>query len=163
MGTGQRGFTLVEMLMAVAIVGMIVPLLISGIFQVTRGTVRVNTDLGVMQDIDGASTWINRDLSQAQETNLNEGETLPTMRVDWVDQTGWAVEGAESHFAEYTLVGTNLVREYDGENQIVARRIASIQFSRSGKFVTVTITSTFRDRTETLSYFVTPRTDGALP
>ena len=158
----QRGFTLVELLVAIAIAGLIAPVVVSGIFQVTRGTVRINTDLVVLQEIDGASAWINRDLSQAQTTNLNVGETLNTMRVDWVDQTGWAVEGAESHFAEYTLSGTDLLREYDGETQIVARRVANIQFSRSGKFITVAITSTLRDRTETLSYFITPRSDGAL-
>ena len=145
-----------------AISGLIVPVIVSGIFAVTRGTQQINTDLVILQDIDGASAWINRDLSQALTTNLNESETLNTMRVDWVDLTGWAVEGAESHFAEYTLSGTNLLREYDGETQIVARRVANIEFSRVGNFVTVAITSTLRDTTESLSYFVTPRTDGAL-
>ena len=161
-GKGQRGFTLIEILVAMAIAGMIIPVVAAGIFQVSRGTVRINADLVILQDIDGASAWINRDLSQAQATNLNEGETLDTMRVDWIDQTGWAVEGAESHFAEYTLSGTDLLREYDGETQIVARRVADIQFSRSGKFITVAITSTLRDTTATLSYFITPRSDGAL-
>ena len=162
MGKEQRGFTLVELLVAIAIAGLIMPVVASGIFQVTRGTVQINRDQVVLQDIDGASAWINRDLSQAQTTNLNDGETLDTMRVDWVDQTGWAAAGAESHFAEYTLSGTDLLREYDGETQIVARRVANIQFSRSGKFITVAITSTLRDSTVTLSYFITPRSDGAL-
>ena len=117
----------------------------------------------VLQDVDGASAWINRDLSQALTTNLDENETVNTMRVDWIDLTGWAVEGAESHFAEYTVVGTNLMREFDGDSQIVARRIANIEFSRVGSFITVAITSTLRDTTVALSYFITPRADGALP
>ena len=159
---GQRGFTLIEILVSMAIGGLLVPVVVAGIFQVTKGTDKINTDLVILQDIDGASAWINRDLSQALTTNLNESETLNTMRVDWVDLTGWAVEGAESHFAEYTLSGTDLLREYDGQTQIVARRVANIEFSRVGNFVTVAITSTLRDTTESLSYFVTPRTDGAL-
>ena len=158
----ERGFTLIELLVAMAIGGLIVPVVVSGIFVVTRGTDKINTDLVILQDIDGASAWINRDLSQALTTNLGNPETLNTMRVDWVDQTGWAVEGAESHFAEYTLVGTDLVREFDGEDQIVARRIADIQFSRVDNFITVAITSTLRSTTESLTYFVTPRADGAL-
>ena len=145
-----------------AIGGLIVPVVVSGIFTIIRGTDRINANLVVLQDIDGASAWINRDLSQALTTNLNDGETLPTMRVDWVDQTGWATQSAEAHFVEYTLSGTVLKREYDGADQIVARRIADIQFSRSGKFITVAITSSLRATTESLTYFVTPRTDGAL-
>ena len=160
--SGQRGFTLIEILVAMAIGGLLVPVVVSGIFAVTKGTAKINTDLVILQDIDGASAWINRDLSQAMTTNLNENETLNTMRVDWVDLTGWATEGAESHFAEYTVVGTDLMREYDGETQIVARRIADIQFSRVDNFITVAITSTLRNTTESLTYFVTPRTDGAL-
>ena len=145
-----------------AIGGLIVPVIVSGIFLVTRGTDQINTDLVILQDIDGASAWINQDVSQAMTTNLANPETLSTMRVDWVDQTGWAVDGAEAHFAEYTLVGTDLMREFDGETQIVARRIADIQFTRDGTFITVAITSTLRNTTETLTYFVAPRTDGAL-
>ena len=148
-----------------AIGGMILPVVVGGIFQVSRGTVQINTDLVVLQDIDGASAWINTDLSQAQTTNLAKGETLSTMRVDWTDLTGWAVEGAENHFAEYTIVGTNLLREYDGQTQIVARRIADIQFTRhiTDPFITVAITSSLRDTTAQLTYFITPRADGALP
>ena len=158
----QRGFTLIEILVAMAIGGLLVPVVVSGIFAVTKGTAKINTDLVILQDIDGASAWINRDLSQAMTTNLNENETLNTMRVDWVDLTGWATEGAESHFAEYTVIGTDLMREYDGATQIVARRIENIAFSRVGNYITVAITSTLRDATLSLTYFVTPRTDGAL-
>ena len=160
--SGQRGFTLIEILVAMAIGGLLVPVVVSGIFAVTRGTQQINTSLVILQDIDGASAWINRDLSQAMTTNLNENETLNTMRVDWIDLTGWATEGAESHFAEYTVVGTDLMREYDGATQIVARRISNIAFSRVDNFITVAISSTLRETTTTLSYFVTPRTDGAL-
>ena len=159
----QRGFTLIEILVAIAVGGLIVPVVVSGIFAVTRGTVQINTDLVILQDIDGASAWIASDLSQALTSDVVDLDPpVDHMRVDWVDQTGWAVEGSESHFAEYTLSGTDLIRDFDGVTQIVARRIADIQFSRSDKFITVAITSTLRNTTESLTYFVTPRADGAL-
>ena len=160
---GQRGFTLIEILVAMAIGGMLVPVVVAGIFQVTNGTDKINTDLVLLQDIDGASAWINRDLSQAQTTDVVSGAPpVDHMRVDWIDLTGWAAEGSESHYAEYTLSGSDLVREYDGVTQIVARRIADIAFSRVDNYMTVAITSTLRGTTESLSYFVTARTDGAL-
>ena len=146
-----------------AIGALMMPAVVSGIFQVTRGTISINTDLVILQDVDGASAWINRDLSQALTTDLADNTSEDHMRVDWTDQTGWAVEGAEGHYAEYTVSGSNLLRDYDGVTQIVARRIAAIQFSRTGKFITVDISSTLRNTTESLTYFVTPRADGALP
>ena len=159
----ERGFTLIEILVAMAIGGLLVPVVVSGIFAVTRGTQQINTDLVILQDIDGASTWINRDLSQALTTDLTFSDPpVDHMRVDWIDLTGWATEGAEAHYAEYTLSGSNLLRDYNGTSQIVARRISSIAFSHVDDFITVVIGSTLRDTTETLTYFVTPRTDGAL-
>ena len=160
----ERGFTLIEILVAMAIGGLLVPVVVSGIFTITRGTQQLNTSLVIMQDIDGASAWINRDLSQALTTDL-AAEPAPAvnhMRVDWTDLTGWATEGSEDHYAEYTLSGTDLVRDFDGTTQIVARRISDIAFSRVDNFITVAISSTLRETTTTLSYFVTPRTDGAL-
>ena len=159
----QRGFTLIEILVAMAIGGLLVPVVVSGIFAVTRGTQQINTNLVILQDIDGASAWINRDLSQALTTDVvSLDPPVDHMRVDWTDLTGWATEGEEPHYAEYTLSGTDLVRDYDGVTQIVARRISDIAFSRVDNYITIAISSTLRDTTETLSYFVTPRTDGAL-
>lgn len=159
----QRGFTLIEILVAMAIGGLLVPVVVSGIFTITRGTHDINTDLVILQDIDGASAWINRDLSQALTTDLVfSASPVDHMRVDWIDLTGWATEGSETHYAEYTLSGSNLLRDYDGTSQIVARRISTIAFSHVDDFLTVVISSTLRDTTETLTYFVTPRTDGAL-
>lgn len=161
---GQRGFTLIEILMAVAITGMIMPVVASAIYLISRGTVRMNNDFVIQQDIDSASNWFNRDLSQAQTIDLADGApSVNHVRVDWNDLTGWATEGAEGHYAVYTLSGTNLMRNYDGGTpSIAARRVANIQFSRSGRFITVTITSSLRGQAETLTYFITPRTDGAL-
>ena len=93
----------------------------------------------------------------------------------WTDETAWAVEGQEGHSAEYTLVAPNLLRSYDcpagvitdvscpdGTIIIVARHVADIEFSRSGTFITVKITSTYDGDSQALSYFVTPRSEGAF-
>ena len=160
---GQRGFTLIEMLVAMAVAGMIVPVVASAIFQISSGTIRINNDFVIQQDIDGASNWLNRDLSQAQTIDLADGApSVNHVRVDWVDLTGWVTQGQEAHYVEYTLSGTNLMRNYDGALSIAARRVANIQFSRSGRFITVSITSSLREQAETLTYFITPRVDGAI-
>ena len=163
---GQQGFTIVELLVGMAISGMIMSAIVSGIFQMIHGTARVNNGLIVQQDIDRASSWFNRDLSQAQTTDIVDlAAPVNNIRVDWTDLTGWATEGAEDHYVEYDIVPgtTNLKREQDGESRIIARYVANIEFSRSGNLITVSITSSFSGGVEKLNYFVTPRTDGALP
>ncbi len=146
--SGQRGFMIIEILMAMAIAGMIMPVIATSMFQISRGTITMNNDFVIQQDIDVASNWFNRDLSQAVTTNLaNEGTIIlddagvTNLRVDWIDLTGWATQGSEGHYVEYTLSGTNLIRNYDGTSTIAARRISDIQFSRSGRFITVIVKS----------------------
>ncbi len=161
-GRAQHGFTLIELLVAAAIGGLILPVIVTSIFQMTRITARANKDFVVQLDIDTASSYFSRDLTQAKTTDLIDGVPANSMRVDWVDETGWAPEGAGSHFIEYTLSGTNLLRNYDGATSIAARRVADITFTRSGKFITVTIKSTLGGLERSLSYFVTPRADAAF-
>ena len=161
---GQRGFTLLELLVALGIGALVVPVVVMSIFQVTRGTARINRDLVIQQDMDNASAYFTRDLSQAQTTDLpDNGLPYPSMRVDWIDETGWAGENP-AHYAVYSLSGSDLQREYDGVVSIVGRNVESIEFSRpvDSDFVTVSITSTYGGATENLSYFITPRTDNPL-
>ena len=87
---------------------------------------------------------------------------MSQMRADWIDETGWASAGAESHFAEYTLSGTTVLRNLDGITLVAGKYIDEIQFSRSGKFISVVLTSSLSGHSETLTYYVTPRPDGAF-
>jgi len=170
---GQWGFTLVEILVAMAIAAAIAPPVVSTIFQITRGTADIRASLVVQQDIDTASTYFTRDLSQAVTTDVVDNDPpVSSMRISWTDETSWAATDAEPHCANYYIEpGTTLLmRNYDGANDcaldgtvsIVGRRVADIQFSRSGKFVTIVMKSSLGDAAQTLTYFVTPRADGAL-
>ena len=159
----QFGFTLVELLMALAVSGLILPVIVTSIVQITRGTTEINDDLVVQQDIEVASGWFTRDLSLAFTTDvLDLAAPVDHMRVDWVDQTGWAVEGSEAHYVEYTLAAPLLMRNYDGTSHIVARHISSIGFSRSGTYITISVTSMSDDQAVSLNYFVDPRPEGAF-
>lgn len=160
---GQQGLTLIELLVAASIAGIVLPVVAAGIFQITRGTVNVNRDQVIQQAFENASSWLTRDLSLAQTTDVvDEDPAVNSIRVDWVDETGWAVEGSESYYAIYSLSGTVLQRNYNGVTNNVARNVESISFSRSGDLITVSITCTFEGETESLVYFINPRPDEAL-
>ena len=61
----EKGFTLLELMAATAVMGLILPLVITFTFQVIRGTVRIQQDLVIQQDRDNDSPWFTRDLSKS--------------------------------------------------------------------------------------------------
>ena len=178
----QRGFTLIEILLALGIAGIITPVLISMLFQISFGTIEINRDFAVQSDIDTASNFFSLDLSQAQTTDIVDlADPVSSMLVGWVDETGFAIEeegyvvGDEVHCVRYSLSLTDptfLLRNYDGASSctvsdpsaemIVARHVAEIWFSRVGTFITIKITSTYDGDSQALSYFVSPRPEGAF-
>ena len=169
----QRGFTLIEILLALAVAGMIAPPVVSAIFQMSRGTADIRASLVVQQDVDVASSYFTRDLSQAMTTDVVDlAAPVSSMRVSWNDQTSWAATVGEPHCARYYIEpGTTfLKRNYDGASDcavdgtvsIVGRRVADVQFSRSGRLMTILIKSSLGGQAQSLTYLVTPRTDGAL-
>ena len=173
--SSQRGFTMIELLVAMVVAGLVMPVVVTSIFQIVRGTDRVNSDNVALADIDNASTWINRDLSLAQQVldpaTLNPlvdcaTGTQPDIRAQWVDETGWAVEGQEGHYAEYAIdPGTTILkRNYDGTDWIVGRHVTSIAFCRElSGLIHMDIASTSSGSTPTtksLFFYLSLRPEG---
>ena len=139
----QKGFTLIELLVVIAITGVIVLVVGSAIAQIIRGGPQITEESSAMADVDNAAHWLTRDLILAQTTSLIEG-VPPTsaMTMNWSDLTAWAGdEGSVEHSAIYSLSGTQLLRNYDGEETIVGRHIINVGFSIDGKMFNVTLTS----------------------
>jgi prepilin-type N-terminal cleavage/methylation domain-containing protein len=139
----QRGFTLIEMLVALPIGAAITFVILAGIFQVYQGRIDVSGKSHAMVDIDAALHWICRDLVLAQETSLiNEAPPVSQMSMIWEDMTQWAQDAGETtHTASYVHLDTRLYRTYDGVQNVISSYITDIGFSIDGKLFTVTITS----------------------
>lgn len=139
----QKGFTLIEMLLAVSITSVIVIGIGSSIFQILQGRVDISQKSIAIADIDGVAHWLTRDMTLAQTTSLIDAEP-PTSNISmiWSDLTAWAGdEGAVQNSANYTLSGTQLLRVYNGGTTIVGRYLTNAGFSVDGKMFTVTLTS----------------------
>ncbi len=139
----RNGFTLIEMLVALPIGTAVLLVVVAGLFQIMRGGVNVSEKSIAVNDIDHAFNWLSRDLVQAQETSLTDGEEpVSAISISWSDLTHWAQDaGSTHHSITYTLSGTELRRNYDGEVTIIARYVTNIGFSLDGRIFTITLTS----------------------
>jgi prepilin-type N-terminal cleavage/methylation domain-containing protein len=122
----ERGFTLVEMLIATAITGLTVSVLVIAIYQIFTVTEFGNDKMVANHELQNAAHWFNLD-GQRASTASGGSELALTLPDD--------------SSITYVLVGTELHRTA-GESQItLARNISAISFSVEDRIITMTITS----------------------
>ena len=169
----QRGFTLLELVVGLAVAGLVMPLIASSIFQLTKGTQQITAMTVSTADVANLAPWLHRDLAvartiqdpatQAPLIDCLSG-TQPGIRIGWIDQTGWGQADPE-HCAEYTIApGTTvLMREYDGAVGVVARHVTSLAFCEDAAgLVQIDVTSSIggtSSYTRSLAFYVAPRSE----
>jgi prepilin-type N-terminal cleavage/methylation domain-containing protein len=125
----QKGFTLVELVIAAAITGLIVTSLGVAVQQTFTVTDSGNDRMLAMHELQNAARWVNHD-GQMASTAISEDEpaklslTLP-----------------DDSSITYTVVGTELHRTAGESQMTLARNISSISFSVENRVITMTITS----------------------
>lgn len=156
----QKGFTLLELLVASAVSGIMLSGLVTAIFQTIRVTTSNSTQITALEDIKSVAHRVIADVRMAQTTYPVDGAPpVNNLVLDW---TSWYdVSGQLSSVArhdEYTLLsGGKVQRYYDPDTSLAAneitatfgRYISDIKFSRQGSVVIVTITSSPEGEPET--------------
>ena len=162
----QKGFTLIEVLVAVTVGGMLMTGVMLTIQQVAWGTGRTNSQVVALTDINFAALRIKKDLMMTQNTDLTDNfSQSDSVLLGWTDYTVLASENeTSSHSSSYTRSDTGeLMRTYDGTPSIVGRHITYLSFTRDDRVVNVVITATgsgVSPRSETLTFGVYTRTEG---
>jgi len=134
---GQKGMTLVEVVIASAIAAVISAALGMVIYNISTTTERSNNITSTVNDVNNAVYWISHDARMAGSTDLTEGDPVASeVLLSWVDG------GGNGHSSHYYLSGTELVRYYDGSTLTVARFIASLEFTVSSDSLNYVIEST---------------------
>lgn len=168
----QRGFTLVELLVALA-VGTVLLLGASlSVNQILVNSGRSNSQVVVLDEVHRAALQIKKDIQSCSNTTLTTG-TLTDLQsgpvtFGWTDQTDFAPEDARDHESTYTLSGTELIRTFDNMTGILGRQIEYLSFTKNvtenATYIDVVITansSTSPPRSETLSFSVRKRIEEA--
>jgi prepilin-type N-terminal cleavage/methylation domain-containing protein len=155
----QQGFTLIEILVVMAVGGMIMTVALLTIYQIVWGTERSNDQVIALTDAHYAAMWLKWDLQMTQNTDLTDGDSVPKSSVSlgWIDNTGFATANESAHSSNYTLSGTELLRNYDGTTKIVGRHISSIGFIQNGSVVTCNLTAAgpgIMERVENLEFSI---------
>lgn len=157
----QRGFTLVELLVALAIGSVVLTGSLLTFEQVFSGTIRARNQTIAVNDVNFAAARIKRDIEMAQTTNLTDAVPQTSVTLTWIDYSQFASENVTPHSSTYTLSGTQLLRNYDGTVSIIGRNTTSIGFTLNGRVITTSITATgvsVQQRSKTLVFSMRMRT-----
>jgi Tfp pilus assembly protein PilE len=126
MKSNERGLTMVELIMAAAITGLIVSFLGTSIHQMFTVTEYGNDSLTAMHELQNAAYWFNLDGQRAVSANANS-ELLLTI--------------SDTSSITYSLVGTELRRTAGGTQMTLARNITSADFSIEDRIITMHLIS----------------------
>ncbi len=179
MKRGERGFTLIEVLVVIAIVATISAAATMSTFQVFNVTRRSNDHMVTVRQVQNAGYWISRDALMAQNIVVdNDPETDEFLTLKW---TEWGYDG-DSVYHEVTYFFQDLpddigklirIHSSDGpdEQTLVAEYIdynldntyatyePPDEPPEQAPVLTVQITSSLGEASETREYRVLPRPD----
>jgi Tfp pilus assembly protein PilE len=147
----ERGITLVELLVVLAITALITGTLVTAIYQIYQVTGWGNRELVVQHDLQNAATWLNRDVvsaSGAEITGPRMVLTIPTSIIDTINIT-----------YTYSEAEGTLTRYSGGSSLIVARHVDSVDFSPTAgtSAITITLTSRASDVTQSATWHLDMR------
>ena len=131
MKQGEKGLTMVDMIMAVAVTGLIVSFLGTSIYQMLAVTEYGNDKLTAMHELQNAAHWFSLDGQRASSASA---------------ATDLLLTIPDDSSITYSLVGSDLRRADGGTSMILAQNIADVRFAVADRLVTMTIISSPQGR-----------------
>ena len=122
----QKGFSLAELIITIAVTGIIVSFLGTAIYQMLTVTEYGNDRLTAMHELQNAAHWFNLDGQRAVSASTDGGLLLTI---------------SETTSITYSLSGTELRRTSGGSQMTLAKNITSADFSIDNRIITMSLTS----------------------
>ena len=173
MKRGENGYTLVELVVATAIMALIGVAAAMAIFQVSSGTEHNNNHMTAVRQVHNAGYWISRDTQMAQSTtadNLTPPNFLVLNWTEW-DQANDPIYHSVTYFFEdltdgigtlkrhhWSSVGTNqhtLIAKYIYYNPGDSEETSNVEYQSPE--LTVRLTAIFEEVRESREYRIIHR------
>jgi prepilin-type N-terminal cleavage/methylation domain-containing protein len=156
---GQRGFSLVELVIVVALAGLVGVAITATAFQVFTFTTRISNQMTAIRQVQQAGFWVSPDVMMADPGKITYNASSEKFLV-----LGWTAYDDAEYEVDYILQNGVLSRQYYTKpasvpdyTTVVAEYISSVSFAPSGSAYAFTVTATVGGRTETRTYEVKPR------
>jgi prepilin-type N-terminal cleavage/methylation domain-containing protein len=121
----QRGFTLIEMLISVAIISAIIGGIATTTFQMYTYNAQSNAHMNAIKQVENAFHWISRDATMAQ-TVLDTDDPATTGVTEFL-VLNWTEWNNDIHRVAYVLEGNEFQRRHSVNNG-EAKQIALAQY-----------------------------------
>lgn len=175
MKPGEKGYTLIELLIAMTIMVMATGAAAAAIFQIFGRTELNSNHMTVVRQVENAGYWISRDAQMARVVTTTDNLTPPAfLSLSW---TEWTDSGSQiSHSANYTFEdltdgvgkfkriyasggssGQSVIAQYIYYNADDAANTSKVSYQNP--VVTVKLTAIFGSIQETREYQVKRRPD----
>ena len=151
----QRGFTLLELMLVLAISALITSGLAMTLYQLSHLTVKGQSELKAQHQLQNVASWLNRDVVQASKAEV--GSYTMTLTLPHYTFGQDVVVSDNSVGYSFSAEADTLTRTQDGSSQIIGREIDSISFGPAGTvtdLLSVAVTVSFRgiERTSALRF-----------
>jgi prepilin-type N-terminal cleavage/methylation domain-containing protein len=175
MKLGEKGYTLIELIIAITIMTLAAGAAGAAIFQILRNIERNSDYMTVVRQVENAGYWISRDAQMARVVTTTDNLTLPVfLSLSW---TEWNAAGNPIyHSANYSFEGlTNSVGKLKrthasggiSEQTLIAQYIYynsddatnTSNTSYESPVLTVKLTAVFEGIQETREYKIKRRPD----
>ncbi len=173
MKLGERGYTLIELLVAITIMSLASTAAGAAIFQIFRGTERNNDHMTVVSQVQNAGYWISRDAQMAQSVTT-DNLTLPDFLIlDWTewDAAGDPIYHSATYFFEDLTDGIGKLKRNHWSSAGASEQTLVAQYiyydpndvddtSKAGyqsPVLTVQLTALFEEALETREYKIKHR------
>jgi len=123
----QAGMTMVELIVTIAITGVIVAFLGTAIFHIINVSEYGNSEFTALHELQNAAYWFNKDVPEAK-TAVGGSQMVLTL--------------PDNSTITYTLTGTTLKRTAGSSQLTLALNISQATFSINGRLATMFIKST---------------------
>ncbi len=123
---GERGFTLVELIIATAITGLVIGVLGVAMHQVVTIPEYGNDRVTALHELQNAAHWVSLDGQMARSATGGDGLVLTF---------------PDDSSISYTLAGSDFIRTTSTSNMTLAQNITSVNFSVENRYITMDISS----------------------